>query len=256
MTYANIGISFQEDTLKAKAEFFAREFGLELIKGDSTNYNAILFLTENHLELQPQQGLLNSKPIWIDFNQETFRYRRLHGGSQMITRTLGIKKNHCPTIIDATGGMGRDSFLIASTGCQVTMYERHPAIAALLKDGLSRARKDPDTAEAAQRLHLVFGDSTTALTKMIQNGEKTDIVYLDPMFPQRTKSAKVKKDLQILHILVGQDPDTTTLFKLSQQVAQKRIVVKRPIKAKNITDTIPSHSIKGKTTRFDVYIAC
>lgn len=248
------GVDFAEESLRLAAEQLAADFGLGLVGENSSNFAAVLRLTQKHLELQIVRGDSTSRPLLIDFTGGAFRYRTLHGGAQMILKALGIKKSYRPTVIDVTGGMGRDSFLIASSGCRVSLYERNPVVAALLQDGLARAAAHPDTGETAKRIQLVFGDAVTALEEMARAGERTDIVYLDPMFPKRSKAAKVKKDLQTLQFLVGQNDDTEELFQRAMEVASRRVVVKRPRKAASITDLQPSHKIEGKTTRFDVYM--
>lgn len=246
-------IEFEEEDLKPKAEQLASDFGLKIRDKGTEPPDAILLLTQQHLELHRVRNAPASKPFRIDFTEETFQYRKLHGGARMLIKALGIKKTH-PTIIDVTGGLARDSFLVASSGCPVIVYERNPVVAALLQNALSRAVQHPNTMEAAQRLQLIFTDATAALKEMSESGKNCDIIYIDPMFPQRSKSAKVKKDLQTLQFLIGQDPDTTELFEMAMSVATKRVVVKRPRKSPTLTNLKPSHTIEGSTIRFDVYL--
>ncbi|MFW5427415.1 MAG: class I SAM-dependent methyltransferase, partial [Methylophagaceae bacterium] len=77
----------------------------------------------------------------------------------------------------------------------------------------------------------------------------------DPMFPTRSKSAQVKKEMQFFHYIVGADEDSEKLLLESLNLAKKRIVVKRPRLAEQLTDIIqPAFEINGKSTRYDVYL--
>lgn len=80
------------------------------------------------------------------------------------------------------------------------------------------------------------------------------VVYLDPMYPHRSKSALVKKEMRILRILVGDDEDSAKLLTSALQVANKRVVVKRPAYAPPLTGLEPNLVFKTKNNRFDVYL--
>jgi 16S rRNA (guanine1516-N2)-methyltransferase len=74
------------------------------------------------------------------------------------------------------------------------------------------------------------------------------------MFPHRKKSAQVKKEMLAFQNLIGSDNDSDELLKTSLQLAKKRVVVKRPIKAPYLDNKKPSLSMNMKKHRFDVYI--
>ena len=115
-----------------------------------------------------------------------------------LVRAARVRGVDGPTCVDCTAGLGEDSLLLAAAGFRVTMFERDPTIAALLADGLARAAADPALADVVARMRLVEGDSVAGLASL---GFTPDVVYLDPMFPGRTKSAAVKKKFQLLHHL-------------------------------------------------------
>ena len=60
--------------------------------------------------------------------------------------------------------------------------------------------------------------------ELIEQGELAapDVVYLDPMFPERTKSAAVKKKFQLLHHLEQPCADEETLVKLRLRCTRAR----------------------------------
>ena len=193
--------------------------------------------------------------IRCDFINGELRHRRLYGGgkNQMILKATGLNK-HQPSVMDLTAGLGRDSYVLATAGARVTMFERQPIVAALLADGLQRLRSSGDEQELAiaQRLSLHQGDSLTCVAALAEQ-EAPDVIYLDPMFPERGKSAKVKKSMAFFHQLVGSDDDAAALLPLALATARYRVVVKRPRHAPPLADIKPGLCFEGKSTRFDVY---
>jgi len=191
--------------------------------------------------------------ILVDFASGAATYRRKFGGgkSEAIAKAVGLSKKAGLTVIDATAGLGRDALVLASLGAQVTLVERNPSVALLLWDGLRRARLDPEVCDwLPQRMQLVFQSAAEAL----QTLPAPDVVYLDPMFPAREKSAAVKKEMRAFHDVVGSDPDADALLPLAFHLASKRVVVKRPGYAEFLAGQKPSMSIEGKNNRFDVYV--
>ena len=158
------------------------------------------------------------------------------------------------TAIDATAGLGEDSFLLAAAGFSVTMHENDPAIAALLRDALARAAADPAAAPIIARMTLVEGDSIAALYALANDpaAPRPDVVYLDPMFPERTKSAAVKKKFQLLHLLERPCADEEALLRAAMTAHPRKIVIKRPSKGADLADAKPSYRITGKAVRYDV----
>ena len=192
--------------------------------------------------------------IKVDFVSGAVAHRRKFGGGrgQAIAKAVGLKQGQNPTVVDATAGLGRDAFVLASLGCQVTMVERHPVVAALLQDGLSRAYQDSGIGEwLQQRLSLVHASSLNALPEL---GISAEVVYLDPMYPHREKSALVKKEMRVFQSLVGADMDADGLLTPALDLATKRVVVKRPDYADNLDGVKPSAVIATKKNRFDVYV--
>jgi 16S rRNA (guanine1516-N2)-methyltransferase len=194
------------------------------------------------------------KPITIDFSSAEHSYRRKRGGGkkQAIAKAVGVTSKHTPTVLDATAGLGGDAFVLASLGCEVLLYERHPILFAMLESAISQARhlEEGELREIAHRMHCMHG---SILDKDIAPERMPDVVYLDPMFPERTKSALVKKEMRILKALVGDDPDADALLSAARCLAQKRIVVKRPKQAPFLAGETPAHQLVGKANRFDVY---
>ena len=196
-------------------------------------------------------------PVRVDFVAGKLNYRRQHGGGfgEMVAKAVGVKASKPLSVLDCTAGLGRDAYILAALGCEVTLLERSPLVAAILADGLSRAEQEVEIADIIGRMHLQHTDAMSYLQAFDHaQGEQPDVVYLDPMFPERNKSAQVKKEMRLFHTLVGADSDATELLPLALQVARKRVVVKRPRLAPLLhPDIVCHHSLQGKANRFDIY---
>ena len=174
---------------------------------------------------------------------------------ELLVRAARVKGVPSPRVVDATAGLGEDSFLLAAAGFTVTLYERDAVIAALLSDALERAQRDEDLCEIARRMTLVEGDGEAALRAMKASPETSpDVVYLDPMFPERRKSAAVKKKLQLMQLLEQPCVDEREFLDAAFEASPRKIVVKRPAKGPHLADAKPSYALAGKAVRFDVYV--
>ncbi len=197
----------------------------------------------------------DSGPVFIDFVEGKLAHRRQFGGGkkQALARAIGLSSKKTPTVIDATAGMGRDSFVLATLGCKVKMIERSPVVVALLKDALDRAQKEEEVFAIVNRLSVTCFDACEYLTKVQTETFSADVIYLDPMYPKKRKSAAVKKDMCILQKLVGPDQESHKLLSIALQAAKYRVVVKRPKSAEILTGPKPNTSISSPNTRYDIY---
>ena len=229
-----------------------------------------------------------SKPFFVDFCPPSSSRlgKRFEGqsGTDLLIKAVSPGKG-CKTVYDLTAGFGQDSFLMAQGGAShVYMVERDPVVAALLSDGLRRLSliasdgdsMNPQTQHAialSERLTLEKTGDALQVARAVLNdpaAQRPDVCYVDPMFPSRTKSAAVKKNMQILHGLLGsqsnddvQNENATKeeqdLLEAAMSLALKRVVVKRPINANYLGGTTqngikPSYEIKGSINRWDVYV--
>lgn len=180
-------------------------------------------------------------------------WRKQHGGgvNEPLARACGLKQGKRPTILDATPGWLRDAWVLAALGCDITACERVPLVYVLAQDGLRRALADPVNHDIAARIHLMQCDSSDYL-----RDEKTadiDVIYLDPMFPPREKTAAVKKDMQVLQALAETDLGEE-LLPLALNKARQRVVVKRPDYAPDLAGLVPQASVPAGAHRFDIYL--
>jgi 16S rRNA (guanine1516-N2)-methyltransferase len=167
-----------------------------------------------------------------------------------------------PNVLDATAGLGRETFLLAARGHHVTAVEKHPVLALLWSDALHHRTWSEGTARALKkRVRFLPADACHVLTNLEKRGAheaRPEVVYLDPMFPERLKSsAQVKKEARILQTLAGAIPDdekeARELLVKARACALKKVVVKRPRHADPLAEN-PDQVVEGKAIRFDVYL--
>ena len=188
-----------------------------------------------------------------DFVGGSVGHRFRHGGGrgQALPKAIGMKGGKNPKVVDATAGLGRDSFLLASLGAEVIMIERSAHMHKLLTDGMARAKDaGGDVAEVMKRMSLLHGDSKEILPSL-----SPEIILIDPMHPPRTTSSLVQKEMRLTREIVGLDEDSADLAKIALGCASNRVVLKWPRRADPIPDIrAPSHQIIGKSTRYDVFM--
>lgn len=196
------------------------------------------------------------KPLIVDFcsGKLNFRQQKATTKNEAIAKAVGLKKGISCTIIDTTAGLGQDAFILASLGAELILLERSAIVAALLKDGLERL----PNLEIRSKMHLIEIDACDYLSRL-EPAQYPDVIYCDPMFPQRQKSALVKKEMQYLQAILDKEPtqsalDTEKLLALAIQSAKKRVVVKRPRLAPCLIGPKPNFNYLSKNNRFDIYL--
>lgn len=255
----NISLQQHPDSEKM-AKLLAINETLQLPLG-SSNSTVILGWLEQPDQMDQLALLMhNTGPVSIDFISGKKNHRRQFGGgkNQPLARAIGLTSAHLPKVLDATAGMAGDGFVLASLGCEVTLIERSPIISALIKDALQRAldakNTDSEILEIISRMQLVNADSGDYLN---QARPEIDVVYMDPMYPEKKKKAAVKKEMQALQQILGPDQDSYKLLNAALHSARERVVVKRPAKAPIIeleNDILPNTAISSPNTRYDIYV--
>lgn len=205
-----------------------------------------LWLSANGMKMQP---------AWTD---EIHRLKRAGIKNELIARACNIGK--IDKLLDATAGLGHDALLLAHLGAKVTLLERHPILFALLESALQQAKQHSILVKTVANIELIFADAEDYLKRIVDS--KYDVIYLDPMFPardanqkQEKKQAQVKKQMQLLHVLLPDDGVMDlgeNLLILAKEKA-KRVIVKRPKHAVFLADQQPQHQWQGDACRFDGY---
>ena len=187
------------------------------------------------------------KNFQVHFDQGALQ-RRARQGNELLCKATGASRGTPLLITDATAGLGRESFLLASAGAVVNAIERNVALYWLMRDALRRARSARP--ELTDRLSLHLADALTLLPTL-----NSEVIYLDPMFPIRQKSAAVGREAMILQTFESypSPEEEHTLLECALEFAHYRVVVKRPLKAPPLSGPQPSVALKGKAIRYDIY---
>ena len=175
---------------------------------------------------------------------DTTNRRYAPAGKDLLARALG---RQCESIIDATAGFGSDTFDFVGRGKIVFAIERAEVAAIMLEAAASACC--PGRERGA--LRVVCGDAIEKIGSL----KTVDVIFLDPMFPDRTRhSAKPRKAQQFLRRLAGEDSDGATLLQVARLHARRRVIVKRPRHAQPLGGT-PDIVHRGKAVRYDVYLS-
>lgn len=214
--------------------------------------SAVLCLGAAGLELFTPES--PKERIRADFlrGRTAYRLESIQGTRQPLLEAVGFRNGAELSVLDATAGLGGDGMLLARVGCRVVLCEKSPAMAALLEDGLARARLDGEAGLEEvidHRIGLRFMDARD----LLRGGERFDVIHLDPMFPPRQKSALVKKEMRLARLVAHEDAqELPELFTLCRAAAV-RVVVKRPLRAPPLAAGF-SRQLKGRSIRYDIYI--
>jgi 16S rRNA (guanine1516-N2)-methyltransferase len=228
---------------EVQAENLARELALPLRRdGEGLEVVCALHVTGAGLELRGP-----GRTRGVGFDAAEFRRRLNQARGLAVVRATGARAGL--EVLDAMAGFGLDGLTLAAQGSDVTMVESNAVMAALLKDVCRRAR---DIVDVSARVTVVQADAG----QMLSSGAVWDVVYLDPMFPERNKQALPKLRMQLLRAVADPAPSETTLHELMQAAlvcARERVVVKRRRTDAPVVGAAADWSITTRSVRFDVY---
>lgn len=213
-------------------------------------------LPENVVLQSDEKGLAlvsGGQVLRGDFARMLPRLKRNNLSQELLVRAAKIKSaGGALWAIDATAGLGEDALLLAAAGFHVTLYEKNPILYRLLDDAMKRAAEVPQLAEIVSRMELLEGDSVCAMKELAAS---PDVILLDPMFPERQKSALVRKKLQIIQKLELPCSDEGELLAAAMNARPKKLVIKRPPKGPYLAGVKPDYSLTGKAVRFDCIVS-
>lgn len=248
----DIAVYAHQESDLASAKPLADDLSLKLFTRTDTNQTRYLLVQDGHQRYLIDQKNAKMRPLLVDFTEPSYARRLQQSSSKtLLAKAVGIKPKIRPNVIDATAGLGKDSFLLAYLGCKVTLVEASPIVHTLLSNGLERAFLQPEWVDLKSQMAVYLGEAEELLSSL----PAAEVVYLDPMYPDNKKSALSKRDMQYLQSFLAKPKDMNALFAAALNAAEKRVVVKRPLKGRPLTeDRAPSYSLCGSSTRFDVYL--
>ena len=212
---------------------------------------------------------IKMKPLLLDFELLSYRQRLLRGGRQKepVARAVMNGLEDGALVFDATAGLGRESMILAHAGAKVVSFERQLPIWIILNDALKRvqgSRFFPFTLPVLSpigtikdySLALAGTDNHSLTLANDLNNARPEVIYYDPMFPERENSAQVKKDMFVFQQVIGEDKDIIEFLELALELAVKRVVLKRPSYAPPlaVAGLERSYFVDGGQCRFDCYV--
>ena len=240
-------LNIKENADLDKAKRIAEKLNIEIATDINDFSGLILQLDEDGLSL-----ISGKMKLYGDFSKMEKRLKQNNLNNEILIHAVKIKgREKNLVVLDATAGLGEDSILLAAYGFTVNLYENNPIIAELLKDAIDRAKQIPELKEIVDRMKVFEEDSIIAMQNL---DYKPDVILLDPMFPERTKSALIKKKFQILHKIESPCTNETELLNSAIKANPKKLVIKRPLKGEYLAGIKPNYSIKGKAIRYDCII--
>jgi len=260
-------IAAEEDVSDARIKFIEAKLALDRNKKIETEKNqprVEVLVGSKSIRLRSKQ-LDERAVIGISFHNGAANHRRLYGGgkSQHLAKAVGVDQKKGLSVFDVTAGLASDSFVLASLGAKVQMLERSPVLALMIEEALLEAKSleniDLDLLEIIDRMSVLQEDAVEWLSRQAQG--LCEVIFLDPMFPERKKKAAVKKEMQVLqHLLMETEKsesdrleEEAELLEVALSKAVHRVVVKRPRHAPVLAGKKPDYCIEGKSTRFDIY---
>lgn len=235
---------------------FRDEARIEAIRGRLASYGP----EGSYLGSQPPSLRLDGEGVSLLSDGQVLRgdftrmIPRLHPhklARELLVRAAKIKEAEGPLkAIDATAGLGEDALLLAAAGFEVKLYERNPVIFTLLEDALIQAGRIPELKDVTSRMEAFYGDSLDAMEALEVS---PDVILLDPMFPQRQKSALVKKKLQVIQDLEAPCQDEAYFLKTAMEANPQKLIVKRPPKGPHLAGIKPDYCLQGKAVRYDCF---
>lgn len=242
---------------QAEAAALAARLGVECLSGLSPfdpapEPHIVLVVDEDRLGLAD----LSEKKLsvyTVDFQTGPWELRARQGLSknQILAKALGLRRNHPLRVLDATAGFCQDAYFFYLMGAQVIALERSPAVFEVASDGLRRASvPTAPSAEQTGSIQLIHQDAEAYLS---ESKTRFDVIYLDPMFQKPKQTAKSPKSMELLKTLLKESPKIKD--DLLEQALQHtpRVVTKSPLKGK-VFHREPTHSFKGKSIRYDIYL--
>ncbi|MEK6772542.1 MAG: class I SAM-dependent methyltransferase [Bdellovibrionota bacterium] len=242
-------VALQSRSLCPDSAEFKTKWNLTLNPSNLSKYDFFLNDESGFWQLRTRTG----QQFEINFDQNKMDYQRKNVSKKnILAKAIGLKtKGLC--VLDLTAGLAIDAVHLTQLGCKITSLERNPVLHFLL----SQAQKKSSRAEI-KNIDFLLADAGHFLLEQGQMiAEKFDVIYYDPMFPEKKKSALPRKEMQVFRQLVGEDADTKDVIDASLQTRVKRFVVKRPLRStleKKVDPNVSVITYKGNTVQYQAYL--
>jgi 16S rRNA (guanine1516-N2)-methyltransferase len=221
-----------------------KALSISILKKEPEAGNYLIY-EDGELKLHTDSGL----SMTVDFTENKYQ-RSFKPSTELLCRACGWHLG-MRSVWDLTAGLAVDSMMLAQAGITVSACERNRYLVLLLRQGLRKLQAmDDGNYSYAKNLsfHCIDAEEILKTAKQVP-----EVIYYDPMYPAKRKTALPSKEMQILRELHGTDGESRELLEAAIKMGAKRVVVKRPLRAPPLIDR-PASQISGKLVRFDLYL--
>lgn len=237
-------ICIQPETLEtslrqALKELEAQADVYQIVAGPEAPEVGDLVVEENRVWVHTDQGKLT-----LDLSTKGLglAHQSRKAALSPFAKALKLHQGKQHAIWDLSAGLAQDLLLMRHFGAQnLLAFERHPTVYGLLCLSLDFQRL---------KIPLILGSLEARAPEL----ERPEVIYYDPMFPEkRKKSALSKKGMEFFKRWVGDDADASDVLEQALKIATERVVVKRPPYAPALLAGV-NFSYESKNIRYDIYL--
>lgn len=235
---------FEKKTKEVQAEYFNLLKTIETSRNFFSGQDSFQFIIGDQITLMDA----HKNKICIDFDKpNSTYYRKSVSKNDLLLKAIGLGKG-TSTVLDLTAGLLVDAAHFLAAGLKVTALERSPEVYFLLQKSLEKSERQ----DFKNHLKLVFTEAKDYLKFLKKGDANVDVIYFDPMYALKKKSALPKQEMVLFHGLVGEDLDAQEVLKLALDLRPQRVVVKRHLSHPPLSTGV-KHSFIGKAVRYDYY---
>jgi 16S rRNA G966 N2-methylase RsmD len=232
------GIKVLNFSTQKRAKKLSEKYNVPLINSESA---------ETYVSID-DQSILHSGNYKLEnsFREGKFRARiSQYQGESLLKKAIGWQSTSQKHILDTTGGLGHDAFILALLGQKITVLEKNTGLCILIEEALNNLPNLPYFNHAKNKISVINNDSRAFLS----SAENFDVIYVDPMFNSK-KKLKRTKQMQFLDNYLEEYDDPSVEFYKSNF---KRLVIKKELRAAPSIKGCSAISFKGSSVRYDVY---
>ena len=236
---ADISHICYKENFKDKALTLAEKYSLKL--SSITAKQPYLYISENpHIKFKDKE-IINSFRSGSFTNRIKNFQREAH-----LKKAIGYGGESSKRILDCTGGLGHDAFILALLGQYVTFVEKNKGLCILFELALENLPQTPYFLEAKERIKIINDNSASFIDKLLDY----DVVYIDPMFKDKGTAGRSG----VMSLLSDYLDDFTDVSDVLIRSKFNRMVIKRQKQFKQSGNGSPSFILSGKSINFHVFI--
>ena len=232
------GIKALNVSTQKRAKKLSEKYNVPLINSESA---------ETYVSID-DQSILHSGNYKLEnsFREGKFRARiSQYQGESLLKKAIGWQSTSQKHILDTTGGLGHDAFILALLGQKITVIEKNTGLCIMIEEALNNLPNLSYFNDAKNNISVINNDSRAFLS----TAENFDVIYVDPMFNSK-KKLKRTKQMEFLDNYLKEYDDPSAEFYESNF---KRLVIKKELRATSSIKDCSALSFRGSSVRYDIY---